>query len=68
MTEEDQLEMAREWATRSGVAVERVVSCLPVKNAFVAKNGRTRLDVPWFTLHHSAGRFCFCVPKWRERW
>ena len=37
MTEEDQLKMEREWATRSGVAVERVVSCLPVKNAFVAE-------------------------------
>ena len=56
----------REWATRSGVAVERVVSCLPVKNVFVDKEWTNyRLDVAWFTLHHSARRFCFCVPKWR---
>ena len=35
--DEDQVKMAREWATRSGVAVEPAVSCLLVKNAFVAK-------------------------------
>ena len=58
MTEEDQLKMEREWATRSGVAVERVVSCLPVKNAFVDKEWTNyRLDVAWFTLHRSARDF-----------
>ena len=64
MTEEDQLKMEREWAKWSGVAVERAVLCLPVKNApLLPRNEQTRLDVAWFTLHHSAQIFCFCVPK-----
>ena len=33
-----QLKMAREWVARSGVAVERVLSSLPVKNVLVGKN------------------------------
>ena len=37
-TAENQLKMAREWATRSGVTMECVIICLLVKNAFVAKN------------------------------